>query len=169
MNQLTRGSQEAIDWIGQIAAICSIHRPAGCGWIPAMCTRRVCSAITKTTKYRRRPARVSTSTVNRSAAARPSQCVCRNVFQGVRWVRSGAGSSPGSCKIRFTVFRAMWWPRLASAPRTACRPTSDAHPPSVRRVRPPPRVSSAVPDAGGHGHRTAGRSAAGTSGESCQA
>ena len=39
-----------------------------------MCTRRVFSAITKKTKYRRRPARVSTSTVNRSAAARPSQC-----------------------------------------------------------------------------------------------
>ena len=34
-----------------------------------MCTRQIFSAITKKTKYRRRPARVSTSTVNRSAAA----------------------------------------------------------------------------------------------------
>ena len=58
-----------------------------------------------------------TSTVKRSAAARPSKCVCRNVFQGVRWFRSGAGASPWSCKIRLTVFRAMLWPRLASAPR----------------------------------------------------
>ena len=82
-----------------------------------MCTRRVFSTITKKTKYRRRPARVSTWTVNRSAAARPSQCACRNVFHGVRWFRSGAGAIPWSCKIRFTVFRAMLRPRLASAPR----------------------------------------------------
>ncbi len=33
-----------------------------------MCTRRVFSSITKTTKYRRRPASVRTSTVKRSAA-----------------------------------------------------------------------------------------------------
>ena len=41
---------------------------------------------------------------------------------------------------------------------SACRPTSDSHPPSVRRVRSPPWVSSVVPDAGEHGHRTSGRS-----------
>ena len=66
------------------------------GAVPAMCTRRVFSSITKKTKYRRRPASVNTSTVNRSAAARPSQCVCRNVFQGMRRLRSGAGSIPWS-------------------------------------------------------------------------
>ena len=52
-------------------AICSIHVPYGCGWIPAMVTRRDCSAITKKTRYRWSPASVSTSTVNRSQAVRP--------------------------------------------------------------------------------------------------
>ena len=33
--------------------------------------------------------------------------------------RVAPGSSPWSCKIRLTVFRAMLWPRLASAPRVA--------------------------------------------------
>ena len=73
--------------------------------------------ITKKTRYRRSPANVSTSTVNRSHAARPSQCACRNVFQGRRQLRSGAGSIPWSCRIRFTVVRAMLWPRFESAPR----------------------------------------------------
>ena len=50
MNQLTRGSQEAVDRIGQIAG--HLLQPSGCGWIPAMCTRRVFSAIAKKTKYR---------------------------------------------------------------------------------------------------------------------
>ena len=42
-----------------------------------MVTRRVSSSITKKTRYRLRPASVSTSTVNRSQAARPSQCACK--------------------------------------------------------------------------------------------
>ena len=72
-----------------------------------MVTRRDCSAITKKTRYRLSPASGSTSTVNRSQAVRPSQCACRNVFQGMRRLRSGAGSIPWSCRIRFTVVRAM--------------------------------------------------------------
>ena len=49
-----------------------------------MVTRRDCSAITKQTRSRGSPASVSTSTVNRSQAVRPSPCACRNVFQGRR-------------------------------------------------------------------------------------
>ena len=32
--------------------------------------------------------------MNRSAAARPSQCACRNVFQGVRWFPLGSRGDP---------------------------------------------------------------------------
>ena len=106
----------------RLRASCSIHAPYGCGWIPAMVTRRVSSSITKKTRYRLRPASVSTSTVNRSQAARPSQCACKNAFHGVRRARSGAGSIPWSCRIRLTVFRAMSWPRFASAPRMRVYP-----------------------------------------------
>ena len=35
-------------------------------------------------EVRLRPASVSTSTVKKSAAARPAQCASKNVFQGVR-------------------------------------------------------------------------------------
>ena len=61
-----------------------------------MVTRRDLSSITKKTRYRLSPASVNTSTVNRSQAARPSQCACRNVFQGMCRLRSGAGSTPWS-------------------------------------------------------------------------
>ena len=44
-------------------------------------------------------------------------CACRNVFQGVRRLRSGAGSIPWSRKIRFTVVRAIVCPRFESASR----------------------------------------------------
>ena len=80
------------------------------------------SSITKKTRYRLRPVSVSTSTVNRSQAAKPSQCACKNAFHGVRRARSGAGSIPWSCRIRLTVFRAMSWPRFASAPRMRVYP-----------------------------------------------
>ena len=130
-----------------------------------MVTRRDCSAITKKTRYRRSPASVSTSTVNRSQAARPSQCACRNVFQGMRRLRSGAGSIPWSCRIRFTVVRAISWPRFESAPRirvyphwgfsTAIRTTSAA---TSRRV-----ASSAGLDRGGRCRRRSWRSGSGTS------
>ena len=127
-----RGSRSWIRWDAvrrqpstgavRLRARCSIHAPYGCGWIPAMVTRRVLSSITKKTRYRLRPASVSTSTVNRSQAARPSQCACKNAFHGVRRARSGAGSIPWSCRIRLTVFRAMSWPRFASAPRMRVYP-----------------------------------------------
>ena len=55
----------------------------------------------------------------------------------------------------------------AADPRVAPRRILIRHP--YDEFGPPPWVSSAVPDAGGHCHRTAGRSDAGTSGESCQA
>ena len=44
-----------------------------------MVTRRDCSAITKKTRYRWNPTSVSTSTVNRSQAVRPSQGACMPV------------------------------------------------------------------------------------------
>ena len=94
-----RGSRSWIRWDAvrrqpstgsvRLRASCSIHAPYGCGWIPAMVTRRVSRSITKKTRYRLRPASVSTATVNRSQAARPSQCACKNAFHGVRLARSG--------------------------------------------------------------------------------
>ena len=108
-----------------------------------MVTRRDGSAITKKTRYRWSPASVSTSTVNRSQAVRPSPCACRNVFPGMSRLRSGTGSIPWSCRIRFTVARAISWPRFESAPRirvyphwgfsTAIRTTSAATSPSRHR------------------------------------
>ena len=81
-----------------------------------------------------------------------SQCACRNVFQGMRRLRSGAGSIPWSCRIRFTVVRAISWPRFESAPRirvyppwgfsTAIRTTSAA---TSRRVIGRPRPRRALP------------------------
>ena len=117
-----------------------------------MVTRRDGSAITKKTRYRWSPASVSTSTVNRSQAVRPSQCACRNVFPGMRRLRSGAGSIPWSCRIRFTVVRAISWPRFESAPRIRVYPhwgfstaiwTTSAAP--SRRVIGRPRPRRALP------------------------
>ena len=85
--------------------------------MPAIATARVLSFMTKKTLYRTRPPRVSTSTVNESAAARPSQCAARNVFHGVCVPRSGAGAMPRSLRIALIVFRATSWPRLFSPPR----------------------------------------------------
>ena len=141
-NQLARGPQEAIDWIGQIAGgICSIHWPSGCGWIPAMCGHAAGLQLDheEDDQYRRRPARVSTSTVKRSAAARP--CVPSAPAGTSSTACAGSarepGQSPWSCKIRLTVFRAMSSGRGWRARRgSACSPTSDSPPPSVRRVRP---------------------------------
>ena len=59
-----------------------------------MGTRRDCSAITKKTRYRWSPASVSTSTVNRSQAVRPSQGACRNGFQGMRRAPLGSRVDP---------------------------------------------------------------------------
>ena len=131
VNQIAGASQAAIDRSVKLRAICSIHVPYGCGGIPAMVTGRDCSAVTKKTRYRWSPASVSTSTVNRSQAVRPSQCACRNVFQGMRRLRSGAGSIPWSCRIRCTVVRAISWPRFESAPRIRVYPhwgILDRHP-----------------------------------------
>ena len=90
--------------------------------------------------------------MNRSQAVRPSQCACRNVFPGMRRLRSGAGSIPWSCRIRFTVVRAISWPRFESAPRirvyphwgfsTAIRTTRAA---TSRRVIGRPRPRRALP------------------------
>ena len=40
----------------------------------------------------------------------------------MRRLRSGAGSIPWSCRIRFTVVRAISWPRFESAPRIRVYP-----------------------------------------------
>ena len=92
------GTRQRTQVFSELRACCSIHAPPGCGWIPAMVTRRDLSSITKKTRYRLSPASVNTSTVNRSQAARPSQCACRNVFQGMCRLRSGAGGR--CCAVR---------------------------------------------------------------------
>src|SRR6266849_6526022 len=62
---------------------------------------------------------VSTSTVKKSAAARPSQCAARNVFQGVFVPRSGAGSTPWSLRS-LIVLRATSWPETLQPAADAC-------------------------------------------------
>ena len=47
-----------------------------------MVTWRDLSSITKKTRYRLSPASVNTSTVNRSQAARPSQCALQERLPG---------------------------------------------------------------------------------------
>jgi hypothetical protein len=46
---------------------------------------------------------VSTSALKKSAAARPSPCAARNVFQGVFVPSSGTGSMPWSLRIALIV------------------------------------------------------------------
>jgi hypothetical protein len=67
---------------------------------------------------------VSTSTVKKSAAARPSQWAAKNVFQGVFVPRSGAGSMPWSLRIALIVLRDTAWPRRFTPPRMRCSPRS---------------------------------------------
>ena len=83
-NEMACCSQDPSTGSISVRAICSTHAPPGWGWMPAIWTRRVCSSITKKTRYRFRPAGVSTSTVKKSAAATPAQCASKNVFHGVR-------------------------------------------------------------------------------------
>ena len=78
---------------------------------------------------------MSTSTVNRSQAVRPSQGACRNVFQGMRRLRSGAGSIPWSCRIRVTVVRANLVAEVRERPADPCVPPLgilDRHPDHAR-------------------------------------
>jgi hypothetical protein len=65
--------------------------------------------MTKKTTYRTGPRNVSTSTVKKSAAARPSQCIVRKVFHEVFAPRSGAGSMPWSLRIALIVLRPTSW------------------------------------------------------------
>ena len=51
--------------------------------------------------------------LKKSRAARASQCASKNVFHGVRRLRSGAGSMSWSPRIRSTVFRFTVIPRLS--------------------------------------------------------
>src|SRR5262245_36734017 len=59
--------------------------------------------MTNSTTYRISPAAVSTSTVKKSAAGRPSQCAARKVFHGIFVRRSGAGSMPWSFRMALIV------------------------------------------------------------------
>ena len=61
--------------------------------MPAIWTRRVWMSMTKRTKYRARPASVSTSTVKKSVAAIESKWAFKKVAQGIRRRREGAGST----------------------------------------------------------------------------
>src|SRR6516162_3743477 len=65
---------------------------------------------------------VSTSTVKKSAAARPSQCAARKVFQDIFAPRSGAGSMPWSLRIALIVLRATSGPTCFSPPRIRVYP-----------------------------------------------
>ena len=60
--------------------------------------------------------------MKKSAAARPSQCAARKVFQDVFAPRSGAGSMPWSLRIALIVLRATSWPTPFSPPRIRVYP-----------------------------------------------
>jgi hypothetical protein len=79
VNEIARGPQETVNGISERAGHLLDPRATGVLVEPAICTRRVCSSITKKNRYRLRPASVSTSTVKKSAAARPVQCASKNV------------------------------------------------------------------------------------------
>ena len=99
-----------------------------------MVTRRDCSAITKKTRYRWSPASVSTSTVNRSQAVRPSRRL-QERLPGRRRLRSGAGSIPWSCRVRFTVVRSDLVAEVRERPADPCVPPLgilDRHPDHAR-------------------------------------
>src|SRR5262249_51652516 len=106
VNQLARGSQEPVDAAGQIAGHLFHPPPARLRVDPGNGHPTGLQLDYEEDKVPPRPASVSTSTVKRSQAVSPSQCACKNTFHGVRRARSGAGSIPWSCRIRFTVFRA---------------------------------------------------------------
>ncbi len=61
--------------------------------------------MTKSTKYRTKPVRVSTSTLKKSVAAIAPQCAFRKVSHDIGCFRSGAGSKPFSTRIRLIVLR----------------------------------------------------------------
>ena len=72
-NEVAHTAKEPVLRVSQLP--CGLLHPASFGWqvIPAISTMRVLRRITKRTKYRTNPPMVSTSTVKKSAAARPSQ------------------------------------------------------------------------------------------------
>ena len=70
--------------------------------------------MTKRTKYRTKPDRVSTSTLKKSVAAIAPQWAFRKVSHDIPFLR--IGSNPFSSRIRLIVFRPISCPRLSSAP-----------------------------------------------------
>jgi hypothetical protein len=67
--------------------------------MPQICTRRVSTSMTKSTKVRTRPVSVSTSTEKKSTAQMAPACALRKVFHGIRLRRSGAGCMPWSSRV----------------------------------------------------------------------
>ena len=116
VNQMARPAQTAIDRVGQIAGLLLHPRAArlrvdpGDGHVAGSQLDHEEDEVPPEPRQRQH-------LDGEPQAARPSQCACRNVFQGMCRLRSGAGSTPWSCRIRFTVVRAIVWPRFESAPR----------------------------------------------------
>ncbi|MDQ1471081.1 MAG: hypothetical protein QOJ99_2561 [Bryobacterales bacterium] len=79
--------------------------------------RRVDNSMKNRTGKRRRPLRVQTSTVRKSAGREQAQCRVRNSFHIVLRIRSGPGSMASRFGILAIMLRASSYPRFASAPR----------------------------------------------------
>ena len=75
VNQLARGLQRTLDWVGQIAGHVFYPRPPGYGWIPALATRRDCEPVPLSLPERRprrsvRPLRGAAGSRSRRSAER---------------------------------------------------------------------------------------------------
>ena len=118
VNQMARPAQTAIDRVGQIAGLLLHPRAARLRVDPGDGHAAGSQLDHEEDEVPPEPRqRQHLDGEQIAQAARPSQCACRNVFQGMCRLRSGAGSTPWACRIRFTVVRAIVWPRFESAPR----------------------------------------------------
>ncbi len=112
MNQMARPAQTAIDRVGQIAGLLLHPRAARLRGS----RHGDLSSITKKTRYRLSPASVNTSTVNRSQAARPSQCArraCAGSARAPGRLRGRAGSASPWSGRRVAVRERAADPRVA--------------------------------------------------------
>ncbi len=110
MDELTSFIRESRFTIGEVRAIWLIHSPFGAGRIPAISTLRVLRSVTKRTKHRTKPVRVSSSTLKKSVAAIAPQCAFGNVSREIPFLR--IGSNPFSSRIRFIVLRPISCPNV---------------------------------------------------------
>ena len=82
-----------------------------------MVTRRDLSSITKKDEVPPEPRQRQHLDGEQIAGRQALPVRLQERLPGHVRLRSGAGSTPWSCRVRFTVVRAIVWPRFESAPR----------------------------------------------------